>query len=252
MLAGALALAVTGCKQAPAEGELVVFAAASLRGVFDELATAFRRGHPGVKVTLQYAGTQELRAQLEHGARADVFASADTRHMDELVRAGRATAPVVFATNEPVLIVSRESANVVTSLGELPRAARVVVGGPEVPIGRYTAQVLERARPLYGDDFRARVEARIVSRELSVRQVLAKVRLGEADAGVVYRTDARGVDGVSVVPLPPEVTVKTECPIALIQGAPHPTLGRAWLELVRSSEAREVLSRAGFTPAGAP
>lgn len=251
LVLAALALALAGCaRRAPDEREVVVFAAASLRDVFDELAAAFRRDHPGVKVTLQYAGTQELRAQLEHGARADVFASADTRHMAELVRAGRVAAPVVFATNEPVLIVSREAAVTVTSLRELPRATRVIVGAPDVPIGRYTGEVLERARAAYGDDFRARVEARVVSRELSVRQVLAKVRLGEADAGVVYRTDARGVDSVVVVPIPPELSVRTEYPIALVDGAPHATLGRAWLEHVTSQAGRQALSRAGFSAPG--
>ncbi|KYF96372.1 molybdenum ABC transporter substrate-binding protein [Sorangium cellulosum] len=242
----------SGPPSAPREDRLAVFAAASLREVFTATGEDFERAHPGVEVTFNFAGTQELRTQLEHGAAADVFASADQRHMDELVKSGRAVGPVVFARNEPVLVVARESAGAIRGLADLPGAARIVIGAPEVPIGRYTLQILDRASASLGADFRARVEARVASRELNVRQVLAKVSLGEAQAGVVYRTDAQAAqDGVTVVAIPPEVNVIAEYPIAVVAGAAHPGLARAWVDLVRSEAGQSALRRAGFlAPSG--
>jgi molybdate transport system substrate-binding protein len=232
-------------------GELVVFAAASLRDPFSALGVELERAYPGARVAFSFAGSQELRTQLEHGAPADVFASADLRHMEELVRAGRASAPVVFARNEPVLIVSKEASGRVRSLADLPRAARIVIGAAEVPIGRYTQQILDRASASLGEGFRARVEAKVVSRELNVKQVLTKVRLGEAEAGLVYRTDALTAPELTVVTVPTDVAVIAEHPIAIVAAAPHPALARAFVELVLSALGQRTLQQAGFLPANA-
>lgn len=259
----ALALCVTttvalavGCKRsestaAEREDKLVIFAAASLRDTFTAMGNDFKADHPGVELTFNFAGTQELRTQLEHGAAVDVFASADQRHMDELVRASRVTGPVVFARNEPVIVVSSEASSSVRSLAELPSATRIVIGTPEVPIGRYTLQIFDRAQPTLGADFRARVEAKVASRELNVRQVLTKVSLGEAQAGIVYRTDALSAQGrVTVVPIPPEINVIAEYPIAIVNGAAHPQLARAWMDFVLSPEGQRTLASAGFAAPG--
>lgn len=230
------------------EDELVIFAAASLRDVFAVMGHDFERAHPGVAITFNFAGTQELRTQLEHGATADVFASADLRHMDELVRASHVSSPVTFARNEPVIVVSKESAGAISSLGDLPSARRIVVGTPEVPIGRYTLQILDRATATMGSDFRSRVEANVVSRELNVRQVLSKVSLGEADVGIVYRTDAAAAkDGVRIVTIPAELNVIAEYPIAVVAAAKHPRLAKAWVSYVLSAEGRRALGGAGFS-----
>nr|PZN14127.1 MAG: molybdate ABC transporter substrate-binding protein [Pseudomonadota bacterium] len=247
-------IAIVGCARSEPtavarEDELVIFAAASLRNGFATLGKEFERAHPGVAITFSFAGTQELRTQLEHGAVADVFASADQRHMDELLRAGRVANPTVFARNEPVIVVSSEGARTVKALADLPNAARIVVGLPDVPIGRYTLEILERAQAALGPDFRARVEAKVASRELNVRQVLTKVSLGEADAAIVYRTDARSArNSVTVAEIPPESNVVAEYPIAVVTGAPHPGLARAWVDFVLSSAGRRALESAGFTP----
>ena len=251
----ALTVASGACKRpdssAAREDKLVIFAAASLRDVFTSMGNEFKRSHPGVELTFNFAGTQELRTQLEHGAAVDVFASADERHMDELVRGSRETGPVVFARNEPVIVVSSEASSSVRSLAELPSATRIVVGTPEVPIGRYTLQILDRAQPTLGADFRARVEAKVASRELNVRQVLTKVSLGEAQAGIVYRTDALSAQGrVTVVPIPPEINVIAEYPIAIVNGAAHPQLARAWMDFVLSPEGQRTLASAGFAAPG--
>jgi molybdate transport system substrate-binding protein len=245
-----LLVLVVGCSsdRAPAstaEQELVVFAAASLRDAFGDLEPALRATHPEATVTFNFAGTQELRTQLEHGAHADVFASADQRHMRELVAARRVSDPIVFAQNEPVVIVARERAATIRTFADLPAAERIVIGVPEVPIGRYTLELLDRASAsALGGDFRSRVEARVVSRELNVRQVLAKVSLGEADAGIVYRTDA--TDQVAVVDIPPDVNVLAEYPIALVSESRDPALARAFVDLVLSDTGRAALTRRGF------
>jgi molybdate transport system substrate-binding protein len=232
---------------AAAEDKLVVFAASSLRDAFTSLADSFESSHPAVKVAFNFAGSQELRTQIEHGASADVFASADQQHMQTLLQAGRVAAPVTFARNEPVIAVANEKRSTIRTFADLPAATRLVVGVPDVPIGRYTLQILDRASHSLGADFRQRVEARIVSRELNVRQVLAKVSLGEADAGFVYRTDAISArDKVGIVSIPGELNVIAAYPIALVAGAPHPLLARAWLDFVLSKTGQASLQHAGF------
>jgi molybdate transport system substrate-binding protein len=137
----------------------------------------------------------------------------------------------------------------VTAFADLPRAQRIVVGVPEVPVGEYTLKVLDKAAAKLGGDFRKRVEARIVSRELNVRQVLAKVTLGEADAGIVYRTDARAAgDKVRVVEIPHELNVIAEYPIATTKATTEPELARRFIELVKSPAGVAALHDAGFIP----
>lgn len=237
----------------PREDKLVVFAAASLREAFGHEADEFKKSHPGVEVTFNFAGTQEIRTQLEQGAPADVFASADERHMKALQDAAKVESSTIFAQNEPVLVVSKEKATSIHSLAELPLAERIVVGVPEVPIGKYTLQILEKASRSLGADFETRVEAKIVSRELNVRQVLAKVTLGEADAGIVYRTDlGANRDKVSVVTIPPEFNIIVKYPIAIVKGAPHPVLSQQWASLILSERGQTILRDSGFlvAPAG--
>lgn len=236
----------------PPEAELVVFAAASLRDAFTELASSFEAAHPGSRVVLSFAGTQELRTQIEHGARADVFASADQKHMDALAKASLISEPVLFARNEPVVVVARESGERIRVFADVPKVESIVVGAPEVPIGQYTLQILERAGASFGREFRAQVESRVVSRELNVRQVLAKVTLGEADLAFVYRSDAvAAAERASIVAIPAEVNVIADYPIAALKDAPHPALARDWIAGVLSAEGQRVLEAAGFLPRGA-
>jgi molybdate transport system substrate-binding protein len=233
----------------PGGGELVVFEAASLKDAFARLAQRFEKEHPGVKVVTNATGSQELRAQIEHGAGADVFASADCKHMDALLSQGLVAAPAVFTCNEPVVVVRAALASSLKTLADLPRAERIVIGTPEVPIGAYTVQILQNAAARYGTDFPKRVEEKVASRELNVRQVLAKVALGEADAGIVYRSDALAAGGkVQVIAIPPELNVTAEYPIARLQKAPRPDLARQWIELVKSEAGAAALREAGFLP----
>jgi len=219
--------------------ELVVFAASSLREAFQQLGNSFEQGQPGAHVALNLAGSQDLRVQIENGAAADVFASADLRQMQALAKL--AVAPKIFARNVPVLVVPAGNPAGLRSFADLPKARRIVLGAAEVPIGAYTERILEAAGP----EFRRRVEERVVSRELNVRQVLAKVALGEADAAIVYRTDAQAAAGkVQMLEIPGAPVA--EYPIAPLAGAPHPELARRFVELVLSPAGQRVLENFGF------
>jgi len=231
--------------------DVTVFAAASLRESFALLGKKLEELHPGTQVVLSFAGSQALRAQIQHGAPADVFASADQRHMQALVTDQRVLLPQLFAKNELCVVVSRAKASELRGLEALPTAERIVLGAPEVPIGVYTAQMLDKASRELGGDFRARVEAHVVSREPDVRQVLAKVALGEVDAGVVYRTDAlTQKDKVLVIAIPAVFNVLAEYPVAVTTSAPEPELGRAFVTLLLSAVGQEILAKQGFLPVG--
>jgi molybdate transport system substrate-binding protein len=222
--------------------EITVFAAASLREVFDDLAKTFEdKSH--VKVRVNLAGSHELRTQIENGARADVFASADQKHMAALVKARLVSAPRVFARNTPVVVVPRGNPAKVGSFEDLPRARKLVIGVPEVPIGTYTLEILDKV----GGEFKQKVLANVASRELNVRQVLAKVSLGEADAGIVYRTDAMAAkDRVEIIEIPAKVNVIAEYPVAVLTKAPQAATARAFVDLLLSGDAQKRLAAAGF------
>lgn len=244
-----LALLAPARAAAAASGEVVVFAAASLREAFTAIAERFEQRHPGTRVVLNLAGSQDLAAQIDHGAVADVFASADAVTMDKLAAAELVGPVRVFARNAAVLVVARDAAGDVRRLEDLPEASRIVLGVPEVPIGRYARQILDRAGARYGADFRRRVERRVVSNELNVRQALAKVKLGEADAAIVYRTDAvTAADRVSIVAIPDDINVVADYPIAVLTGAPHRPLAEQWLSAVLAADGQRSLADLGFLP----
>jgi len=235
--------------RAAGETDLMVFAAASLREACTELQGPFERAHPGVHLRFNFAGSQELRTQLEQGAPADVFISADQRQMEEAARAGLMGPVQLLLSNSPVLIVPRANPAKLRRFEDLPTVQRLVIGTPDVPIGHYTLEVLKRASAVLGGDFRARVEVRVVSRELNVKQVLAKVVLGEADAGIVYRSDALSAGPqVTVVPIPEAFNVVALYPLGVPRRAPHPELAGAYVTFLTSPVARAVFVQAGFGP----
>jgi molybdate transport system substrate-binding protein len=242
-----LLFAVAPATHAAGKRELVVFAASSLREAFADLGRLFERAHPGAEVAFALAGSQELRTQIEHGAPADVFASADWKHMQALTSQKLVIAPRTFARNEPVLVVPRGNPAGLRTLRDLPRATRIVVGTPEVPIGAYALRILDAASTRYGAGFGQAVAAHVVSREVNVRQVLSKVSLGEADAAIVYRTDAATArDSVETIAIPKELNVVAEYPVAAVEHAREPELARAFVELLLSPAGQGVLAHFGF------
>lgn len=238
---------VTGCGSAEPERQpLRVFAASSLTDVFGDMAGAFEAAHPDTEVVLVFAGSQVLRLQIEQGAPADVFASADPRHMESLVREGLVTGQRLLAENELVVIVPLGNPAGIEAFTDLARAERLVVGTPYVPVGAYAREALRRA----GADgafpgFEAAVLDRVVSEESSVRLVRAKVELGEADAAIVYRTDATA-GRVQTVRVPAGANVRARYLIGVVAGARNAAGAERWAGFVASPEGRRILSRHGF------
>ncbi len=233
---------------------VTIFAAASLQTVMPALQAAFTAEHPSVEFACNYAGSQQLVTQLTHGAPADVIASADLAALQPLVKDGLIEPPQIFAVNQPVIIVQGAARQQVTSLAQLPSVSRLIIGAPEVPIGRYTLQILDKATPTLGPQFRAQVEAKVVSRELTVRQVLARVLSGEAEAGIVYRTDvdAQALQKLAVVEIDPAFNVIAEYPMAVVRHEPPSALAREFISFVQGPAGQAVLRKAGFAlPEGA-
>jgi molybdate transport system substrate-binding protein len=232
--------------------ELTVFAAASLRDAFGAARESYEASHPGVTVTFSFDGSGTLRTQLEQGARADLFASADEVNPGKLVDAGLAAGkPVPFASNRLALVVPAGNPAGLTSPFDLARpGVRLVGAGATVPITEYAAQMVGTLAGLPGAprDFAAAVEANVVSREDNVRAVLAKVELGEGDAAIVYATDATAAgDAVELIPLPDEVNVPVIYAAVVLRDAPHQQPAARFLAWLAGAEGQAVLARFGFT-----
>ena len=236
----------------PPSGELIVFAAASLTDAFEAIIADFEKSHPGIDVKSNFAGSQSLRTQIQNGAQPQVFVSANEQHMDALRAARLVDEPVVFVQNELVIAVPADNPAGIASLEDLPRAERLVLAGENVPAGAYARHVLARASAAYGADFAERVDRRVVSRETHVRQTLQKVILGEADAAIVYATDAASAsskgDAIRTIAIAPEHNVTASYPIATVTGAPRSELGALFIEFVRSDAGAAHLLKAGFRP----
>lgn len=228
--------------------ELVVFAASSLTESFEEIAAAFEAQHADMRVLLAFGGSSTLALQILQGAPADVFASADLRQMQRLVDDGLvAGEPEAFATNRLAIIASEGAG--VTNVGDLARdGLRVVLAGPEVPVGAYARVALASLNAVHGADFFDRVVANLVSEEPNVRQAAASVELGEVDAAIVYATDAVVANGVEVLEVPPPHDVVAMYPIAVLEGGRNRDLARAFVAFVRSSDGQAILAAHGFRP----
>ena len=241
----AMGLLVAACSGAGREHAVVVFAASSLREAFAEIEGAFEAAEPGSDVQLTFGGSQVLRLQLEQGAPADVFASADPAHAGVLSEAGVLSNALPFAGNELVIITPKDDPSVV-SFADLSRASRIVTGTDAVPVGLYTREALAKARTQLGDEFVAAVRASIVSKESNVRLVRAKVELGEADAAFVYRTDAAASHKVRAVALPPEVRVHARYVIGMVAASRRAELAAKFVAFTRSPSGQSILERHGF------
>ncbi|MHC2999596.1 molybdate ABC transporter substrate-binding protein [Microbacterium sp. HJ5] len=222
-------------------GDLTIFAAASLGTAFDELATRFEARHPQLEVLpIAYDGSSTLATQLVEGAPADVFASADERNMQKVVDAGLTADPAVFASNTLVIAVPAGNPGGVTGIADLADPGlTVVLCASEVPCGAASATLL--------DDNGVAVTP--ASLEQNVTAVLTKVAAGEADAGLVYVTDARGRDDVEAIEAAGADGVVNRYPIAALTESSNPEAAREFVAFVLSPDGRAVLDGLGF---GAP
>jgi molybdate transport system substrate-binding protein len=238
----AAVLVLGGCSGAGGTGDtLTVYAASSLTSSFDQLADTFQADHDGVTVRFNYAGSSDLVAQIQEGAPADVFASADQANMDKLSDADlTGSDPVPFASNTLEIVVPADNPAGITSMKDLEKpGVDVVVCAPEVPCGAAATRLAEAAQ----------VKLTPVSEEQKVTDVLAKVESGEADAGLVYVTDVQGAgDAVLGIPVPQASAAVNVYPIATVAGSDHQRLAQEFVDLVLSTQGQQVLQDAGFAP----
>lgn len=218
------------------EAELTVLAASSLTDVFKEAGQKYEKEHPGTELKFSFAGSQELAAQVKQGAPADALVTADAKTMAGV--RSETGSPTVIAKNRLVIATGKGNPEKVANLKDLadPKL-KVVLAAPDVPAGRYSRQIL--------DEHRTDVEA--VSREPNVRAVLSKVELGEADAGIVYRTDAAGVPGkVDAVKIPDDENAVVSYPAAPLKSSENDKAAAAFVKWLSSPEAQKYLRDAGF------
>ncbi len=238
----------------PLTGKITVFAASSLTDVYKTIGKSFQDKNPGVTVEFNFASSSALETQIEQAAPADVFASADLANMqkaqDKSLIEGT---PVNFARNVPVIVVPAGNKAAIAAPKDLAKAGvKLVLAGPDVPIGNYARQIIDKlaADPAIGAAFKDATLKNLVSNEANVRAVLTKIELGEADAGIVYKTDAL-VSGpkVTTVAIPDATNVIAVYPIAVVKGSKNAAVAAAFVAYVKSADGQAALKAAGFDPA---
>jgi molybdenum ABC transporter, periplasmic molybdate-binding protein len=223
-------------------GTASVFAAASLTDSFKALGTAFQTAHPGTTVQFNFAGSPTLVTQIEQGASAGVFASADTTNMDKLKTDGFTEGtPQVFAHNKLEIVVAAGNPKGITGLADLAKPGVIyITAAPTVPAGKYALQILSNEG----------VKVTPKSLETDVTSVVSKIELGEADAGIVYVTDVKAAGSkVAGVPIPDSVNVIATYPIVAVKGANNLSLVNAFITYVLSADGQAALQSFGFLPA---
>lgn len=257
VLAGALSVPAACALAAPATRaptELTVFAAASLSDAYQQIGRNFEQANPGVKVTFNFAGSQQLAAQLGQGAPADVFVSANGAQMTAAVNAGRVAkdSARTFALNRLVVVTSPSSKVKITRLQDLAGPSlKLVFAVKAVPVGQYTLDFLDKAAkdPAFGSGYKNAVLKNVVSYEDNVRSVLAKVSLGEGDAGVVYVSDVISSPRTPVKRLDIAVSLNViaSYPIAPVSDSQNAALAKKFVDYMFARDTRLILARYGFT-----
>jgi molybdate transport system substrate-binding protein len=236
----------------PEPRRLTVFAAASLTDAFTEMGKNFDTANPRVTTSFNFAGSQALRTQFEQGAVADVFASANTKEMNTLIVTDSLItkeASQLFLTNILLVILPPNNPANIQSLEDLSKPGiKVVLAAEEVPVGKYARQALDNLSGLYGEGYKVAVLANVVSNEDNVKQVVTKVQLGEADAGIVYISDAVAAPDLKTIEIPADYNVVAKYPIAPLTAAKEPELAHAFIEYVLSPDGQSILKKWGFTP----
>jgi len=232
------------------ESALTVYAASSLTDAFGELKTNFEKEErPGTEVQLNFAGSSTLLTQLEQGAPADVFASADEARMDAAVADGLVEYSQTFARNHLAIIIPRSNPASIASYQDLAKPGiTLVLARDEVPVAQYAKESLTKANAEYGSDFSERVLSNVASRDSDVKAAANRVAVGDADATIVYTSDATPDlrERVETIEIPEELNVVATYPIAVLDEARSPELAQQWVDLVLSDEGQRVLESYGF------
>ena len=238
-----------GSRQAEDRAVVSVLAASSLGPAFADVIASFEETSGG-RVVAGYGASSQLRLQIEQGLRADVYAAADEENMEMLRFTGLLAAePITFATNRLVVATSGRTQPPLTAIPDLARPGlRLASAEPSVPIGAYALQSLDAmARSgVFGPDFRERVQRNVVTREANVRQIVAKVELGEVDAAIVYASDAVASPGIIAIEIPADFNVTTRYTVAILRDAPHAAMAQRFVNHLGGHQAQRALERWGF------
>jgi molybdate transport system substrate-binding protein len=233
-------------------GELSVFAAASLTEPFTEMGKRLEMSSPGLKVVYNFGGSQALRTQLEQGAHADIFASADAVQMEQAKKSeGVQGETPIFVKNRLVVITPKANPGKVTEFRDLAKPGlKLDLANAKVPVGNYSRQAFSKASAEYGADFEKSVLSNIVSEEENVKQVVTKVQLGEADAGIVYVSDVtpKISKDVLTVAIPDAYNQLATYPIALTKGVQNRAVAAVFISFVLSAEGQAILKAHNFIP----
>lgn len=250
-----MVLQLSGCQAASSTSSnpqtLNVYAAASLTNAFDEIGKTFEAANQGVMVKFNFAGSQALRTQIEEGAIADVFASANTKEMDALVNSNLVAADgaKIFLTNQLIVILPPNNPAGLTTLKELSKpGVKIILAAKEVPVGNYALQVLDKLDLAIGDGFKDKVIANVVSYENDVKQVVAKVQLGEADAGIVYTSDTAAAPELKKIDIPIGNNIVAKYPLASLKKSKNADFAQAFIAYVLSKDGQAILEKWGFSP----
>jgi molybdate transport system substrate-binding protein len=244
--------ATPSVESGPEPVELTIFAAASLKGALEAAKAAYEADNPGSTIIVSAGSSPALETQIEQGAPADVFLSADTTNPQKLVDGGFAEgAAVVFAGNELTIIVPSDNPAGLTGPFDLGKSGiRVVAAGDEVPITKYATQLVENLTAANGDlvDFAAAYAENVVSREDNVAAVRTKIELGEGDGAIVYVTDAAASDKVAVIEVPDDVNVPASYAGVVVKASPNAGAAQAFLDWFAGPDGQAILADFGFLP----
>ena len=236
----------------PAPAALTIYGAASLKGALEKAKTAYEAANPGSTLTISTDSSSALETQIEQGAPADVFLSADTTNPKKLVDKGLASgAPVTFAGNQLTIIVPTANSAAIGSPLDLAKVGVKVIGaGDAVPITKYATQLVANLgkESGYPADFAAKVSANIVSKEDNVKAVVAKIELGEGDAGIVYVTDAKASTKVSTVDVPDSANVPATYAGVVVKASTNAAAAQAFLDWFAGPDGQAILASFGFLP----
>jgi molybdate transport system substrate-binding protein len=252
LLVALIFVASVGSAEEPKE--LTVFTAASLTGAFGEIGQMYE-DETGVHVAFNFDGSQALRTQIENGAYADVFASANNKHMNALKKMGlmNNSSVSIFTKNKISLIIPKENPAKISNLSDLAKpGVKIVIGTKEVPVGDYALQIIDKLAndSAYGPDFKKNVMANVMSQETTVNYVVTKVALGEADVGFAYVSDVTEdlASKVDKIEIPDKYNVIAEYPIGMLSECKYPIQAQEFIDLVKSDNGSAVLEKYGFSP----
>ena len=237
---------------APVAVDLTIYGAASLKGALEKAKTAYEAAAPGVTLTISTDASSALATKIEEGAPADVFLAADTRSPQALVDRGLTDGPAVpFAGNELTVIVPADNPAGIATPADLAKAGvKVIAAGDAVPITKYAKQLVDNlaTKPGYPPGFAAAYAANVVSREDNVKAVVAKIELGEGDAGIVYATDAAASTRVATIDVPDSANVLATYAGVVLRESPNLAAARGFLAWLAGPDGRAILAGFGFLP----